>query len=363
MKRFIVSILCVSVFFIGLGALADGVGAQFKSDEKALDIIKKARTAIGGDAALAEVRSMVIKGQTSHTFKIDGVERTETGETEIAMQLPDKLMKMVKIGKHDVAVGDQIVERRVDVVVTGKNGDKTMILEGGDGEFASSDGKKIIVRKAEGGEIGEIKTGDGKKVIVRKMEDGVNAGGERKEVRIKRHGGGEHSEMRQNELLRTTLALLLTAPDGMEVSYTFAGESTVEGTAVNVVVASFAGSSFKLFFDRSSNLPVAMSFVGHPMPLIFKFKKEGSPQGGEPGDAVVFNKKLEGKGENVEHFVRFSDYRGTNGVQLPYKWTTTIGGQTSDVFDVTSYEINPANIADRFKDQKVFVRTAKPVEN
>jgi len=31
--------------------------------------------------------------------------------------------------------------------------------------------------------------------------------------------------------------------------------------------------------------------------------------------------------------------------------------QTSEVFDVTGYEINPANIADRFQNQKVMVRS------
>ena len=52
MKSFIVSVLCVSVFFIGLGSLVDKVGATFKSDEKALELVRKARQAIGGDNAV-----------------------------------------------------------------------------------------------------------------------------------------------------------------------------------------------------------------------------------------------------------------------------------------------------------------------
>ena len=79
MKRFIVSVLGVSVFCVGLGAIVENVvlgaivenvGARFKSDEKALALIKQARLAIGGDQSLAEIRSMVIKGSTTHTFKI-----------------------------------------------------------------------------------------------------------------------------------------------------------------------------------------------------------------------------------------------------------------------------------------------------
>ena len=46
-----------------------------------------------------------------------------------------------------------------------------------------------------------------------------------------------------------------------------------------------------------------------------------------------------------------------SGVQLPYRWTTSVGAQTTEVFDVTGYEINPANIAEKFQNPKVLVRT------
>src|SRR5437868_461569 len=101
MKRFFFSILFVSVFCIGLGALVDKAGANFKSDEKALALIQKARQAIGGDSAINGVQSIVIVGQTTRGFKIDGGDRTEKIDTEIAMQLPDKIMRMMKIGHDD----------------------------------------------------------------------------------------------------------------------------------------------------------------------------------------------------------------------------------------------------------------------
>ena len=63
MKRFVISVLSIAVFFVGLGTLCDQVAAKFKSDDKALEIVRKARTALGGDAALAEVRSMTITGR------------------------------------------------------------------------------------------------------------------------------------------------------------------------------------------------------------------------------------------------------------------------------------------------------------
>ena len=61
MKRLITASLGISVFFVGLGAIVEKTAASFRSDEKALEIVKRARIAIGGDAAISGIRSMVIK--------------------------------------------------------------------------------------------------------------------------------------------------------------------------------------------------------------------------------------------------------------------------------------------------------------
>jgi hypothetical protein len=362
MKRFIISILCVTVFCVGIGALVEKVGARFKSDERALALIKQARIAIGGDQSIAEVRSMVIKGNTSITFKSKDGARTESGETEIAMQLPDKFSKMVKIGRHDGTEAG-IMEKRDVIVIHGGEGQGEAVV-GAPGE------KKIVIKKVgDGSEIvaekdGELTTSDGKKVIVRTMapgepEDVAVNGERRKQVMIDRTGPGAMEGHRQNELLRTTLSLLLTAPDGVDVSYTFVGEGDVDSTPCNIVNAEFAGSNFKLYLSKASSLPVMISFMGHAMPNVMFFRTKEPPAGEAPKENVMFTRKLEAP-ETTEIQVRFADYRGVDGVQLPYKWTTSTGGQTSEVFEVTAYELNPANIAEKFQNQKVMVRTEKP---
>jgi hypothetical protein len=354
--------------FVGLGSLADQVGAKFKSDEKALDIIRRARTAIGGDAAIAGVRSMVITGRTTHTFKVDGVERSEPGESEIALQFPDKLMRTMKIGRQDGTDAKAVVEKKHDVLVFTKDGPANMeVRPMGNGEFTTSDGKKIIVREhvAEG----EAVIGDGeKRVLVRKMSDAeaaefkakVEADGELKDKVVTFARTAPKAMVRQNELLRHTLALLLTAPEGTDVSYTFAGESDVDGVAVNIVNAEFGGMNYKLYIGKSNDRPVAMSFAGPAAPMVVKFKKgDGMPADASRADTMVFTRKLEGAADTVEHFVRFSEYRSTGGVQLPYRWTTSIAGVTKETFDVTAYDINPANIAEKFESPRTFVRTRK----
>ena len=357
MKRLVISILCVAVFFIGLGALADNVGARFKSDEKALTLIRQARQAIGGDQAVAGVRSMTISGKTTRTIKTETGETVDIGEQELALQLPDKFMKSLKFEHTDGAAGEGM--KQFDVIVTRGDKDIEALPEGG-----APGVKKIIIKKGDG-EIEEVTPDDNHKIIIRKGGEGdgpmkvSTADGVEKRVIINHEAAGEHGAMRQNELLRTTLALLLSAPEGMDVNYTFGGETDVDGTPCNLVNAEFAGSTVKLFLSKASSLPVMMSYAGHSMPMMFKIRTKG-PEGVDASkDVMVFKRSMEGGpvGETAEFQVRFADYRGVGGVQLPYKWTTTVGGKTTEVFDVTAYDVNPSNIADKFAHEKVLVRT------
>jgi hypothetical protein len=380
MKRFVFGVLGVAIFFIGLGTLVERAGARFKSDDKALELVRKARVAIGGDAAIASVKSLRIVGQTARTFKVEGVDRTEAGETEIAMQLPNKLMKMVKIGHNDgTGSGDPEIRKQVEVVVVGdaKNA-KTMTVTA-DGDAPNrAEVRRIVIKKADG-TTEELNGAEaGKNVTVRRVEGG-NAvftvedkdvsNPDNKQVII-RHAGGEgmaahHEAMRQNEMLRLTLSLLMSSPEGLDVNYTYGGESDVDGTSCNVVVAESAGSSFKIYLSKSTDLPVMMSYQGMKMPTMMKFRTTSDAKAGdEPKDVVVFTRKAEGQAVAMTEFdVKFSDYRSVGGVQLPYKWTQTAAGNADETFDVTTYEINPANIADKFQNQNVMVRVKKPTDN
>lgn len=375
MKRFIVSVLCVSVFFIGLGALVDKVGAKFKSDEKALALIAQARQAIGGEQSLAAVRSMTITGRATKSFEIEGVARSEQGDVEINMQLPDKFSKMMKIGKAD-GEGPGLMEKKVDVVVVAGDGGNAKVRvttpEGADG--AKKEDIKVRVKRADGAVVTEGEKGD--VVFVRKADgDGgtwKSEGGEVRTVVINKTdkgeghgmgvgvGGGEgHEAFRHNEMLRTTIALLMTAPDGLDTGYTYVGEESVDGNSCDVINVEAAGSGFRLYLDRSSHLPRMITYQG-PKPMIFTFtSKEGEAAKGSAGEPLVFTKKI-GAPETAQFAVKFSDYRSVNGVQLPYRWSQTMGGKDDEVVDITGYEINPANIADKFKHEKVFMRTKKP---
>jgi hypothetical protein len=362
MNRFIVSVLCVSVFFIGLGGLVEKASATFKSDEKALELIGKARRAIGGDAAIGGVRSMTITGKATKTFEVEGAARSEQGDLEINFELPNKMSRKLKIGSGD---GDAaLIDKKVDVIVMRKgDGDNlqfktvdpanadavkkfTIVKKDGTTEEIKIDGKEpVILSKIDGqtivSEDGQTASVDGKKVFVRKIDA---------------LGGGEFP--RSNELFRTTLSLLLSAPEGMDVSYTYAGEGSVDGAACDIIAANDGGSTVKLYLDKSTSLPRMMTFQGHKPFMIRVNKTDVAPNG--DGETKIFTRKL-AEPETAEFQVKFSDYRSVGGLQLPFKWTQTIAGKADELIEIGNYEINPANIADKFNEMptKVFVRTKK----
>ena len=342
MKKFIISILCVAVFFIGLGGLIEDAGARFKSDERALELIRQAQTAIGGEAVVRNVRSISIAGSAAKTFDFDGTPRTVPGELEINLQLPNQFAKTLKLRREDNSTEGKNGEIKEDVKVIVMNGEGAPIFKRID-----PNGEKqnvVIVRKDSAGKIlSGDKSTDGK--AERILADG--------NINFLRATGN----FRQNEMFRTALALLLTAPP--ETDFIYAGETDVDGNICDIVEARAGDSAVKLFLDKSSHLPRMMSYQGRK-PMIFRIKKDELKT---ESDARVFERNLSDS-EMAEFQIRFSDYRAVGGILLPHRWTQTVGGSADETVNVTSYEINPADIAEKFQNSppKVLIRTDRKAQ-
>ena len=373
MKKFIVSVLCTAVFFVGLGSLIEKTGAKFKSDEKALALIAAARQAIGGDANIKNVRSMTIVGNSTHTFEFDGATRSEQGGVEINFEFPNKFGRMTRIGNPDGKNGEVEFHKNIDVIVTRKDGAPAELKDVGDGkreifivkkdgaaneevEDVKVDGNRRIIVKIDDGTVQELNPGDKNVVLLERKsgdvaalrtEDGKTAAVEKERIPF--------TATRQNEMFRTTFALLLSAPEGTDASYLYAGEGTVDGDSCDIIEVQSGGSSFKLYLDKSTHLPRMLSYMGMPMMKAVKLERQ---PGDAPKDVVAFARKLD-KHELVEHQVKFSDFRNVGGIQLPHRWTQTVAGNPGEAIEISSYDINPANISEKFKNQKVFVRTKK----
>jgi len=368
MKRFLVSALCISVFFLGLGTLIEKVGARFKSDDKALALIKAARVAIGGDDSIAAIQSLRIKGTTANTFKVDGTERTESGETEIAMQLPDKLTKMIRIGRsQNDETRDQVVNKRVETVIVRKDKDGNEIVGSGSGRGSGTgiatqpETLRVIVKK-DGDAPAEFKTEDGRTVVLPTGDPNARVKVENGDVqtfRVNRDEMESHQKQsEQNELFRLALGLLISPPAAVAVNYTFGGEVRAADKPCNLVIAETGGASVKLYLDRDSNLPVMMAYTAEAMPMFVHFNKEIPPPANGGDKNVVFFRHSVGEPASTEYQVRFDDYRSVGGIQVPFKWVTT-AGDMNEVFNVTDYEINPSNITDSFSQPKVMLKAKK----
>lgn len=379
MKRFVTSIIFASVFFLGLGSIIEEAGAKFRSDDKALALVNAARQAIGGEDSLRGVRSMTIVGSTTNFFEKEGIPTTELGTAEINFELPGKFSKTIKIGDNTSIAGSGDVHKKVDVMVFEKSGDgaeaielpegnkDVFIVRKGDGNvewkseenvdvtkeggkliFRKDDGTvtelpadakhKIVLEKSEGGDASVWKTDDGKTVVLESKGPHL----------MHRSSGGE--------MLRTTMALLMSAPEGTDVGYKFIGEGDVDGYPANIIEVTSHAASFKLYLDASTNLPRMISYSGHNAIFIRKTANEEIVS----SEVIEMKRKM---AEPVEHQIRFSDFRSVDGLVLPHRWSESVSGKQSRIFDVTSYEINPANIAEKFGDKKVFVRKAKPDGN
>jgi hypothetical protein len=341
MKKFIISVLCVAVFFIGLGNLVEETGARFKSDERALALIKQAQTAIGGEAAIGNVRSLTMNGTVAKTFDLDGATRTEQGELEINLQLPNQFARMMKLRHPDGSTGEKSAElkKEVNVIVMNNEGEAPILRQ------IDPNGQKSGVFVVKKGDVD-------KAVLIDKNVDGkVRRVITDENIDVLRANGGFH----QNEMFRTTLALLLSAPQGTDVTFVYAGDGDVDGNSCDVVEARTGDSTIKLFLNKSSHLPVMMSYQGHK-PMIFRVKRDMKNEANSEQRVLV--NKLD-KPEMAEFQIRFSDYRAVGGVLLPHRWTQTVGGNADEIVDVTSFEINPTNIAEKFQNRqpKVFIRS------
>jgi len=377
------------VFFIGVASIIEKAGARFSHDTKAMEIISKAKAAIGGENNIAKVKSMSIVAKTTHYFGDEGKE--QQGGMEINFALPNRYSKMIKIGAPG-KTNDGDVRKEVNVImmngdtdsseieVTAGGKDKKgvfLIRKSGDGEEDFEDieikGDKIIIKKKDGTTEEIDKNSDKvKKIVINEDSDGSNTWTteDGKEIIVKKRSGGKTKwkttdgktieiitdakvgpeGMQDNEILRTTISLLLTPPEGMNVEYKFLGEGNVDGSKTNIVGITMKENSFKLHIDASSNLPSMLSFNGRAhRVMVFKEK-------GESTEKLMEIKAKMADAKDVEHQVKFSDFKTVGGLKLPHQWSESADGKKAQSVSVTSYKINPSDIEDKFKHKKVYFK-------
>ena len=280
-------------------------------DARAQEILKQARAAIGGEESLGKIQSLNIKGQYR---RIIG-EREMAGDREISIMLPDKYL--VEDAMNMGGMSTSILNTK------GLNGEHAWIGNSGGG------GGAMIFRMGPGGQ---------------------QATPEQMEAMLRRSHG--------NEFTRYLLAILLTPPPSLAVEYKYTGESDVEDAKADVIeVTGPEKLALRLFFDKQTHLPLLLSYRGMKPRIMTAFNRSA---GGNVKVEDAVKRAKEGadkkiaaepapKPEEVDFFIRVTEYKKVGGLTLPHKLTFLTEADVSEEFQIAKYQVNPPYKSDKFQ--------------
>src|SRR6185295_13296649 len=218
--------------------------AAFADDARAQEILKQARQAIGGEEQLQKVQSLQIHGQYRRVFG----DRQMGGDRDISISLPNKYL--IEDAMNAGGLSTAIINTR------GLNGEKTW--------SGNSGGGGMIFRIAGPG---------GQQMSAEQME-------------------ATQRRIYNAEFSRYLLAMILMPPPEMAVEYKYAGESEVEDAKADVIdVTGPDNFSVRVFFDKSSHLPLLLSYRG-PKPRVVTMTRQA---GSKPEDVAKAREEAEKK--------------------------------------------------------------------
>ena len=280
-------------------------------DARALETLKQARAAIGGEDLLKAIQALGIKGEYRRFLG----EREMAGDREVSILLPDKYLV------EDAFSGGGMATAMINT--RGLNSERAW-------NGNSGGGGGMFIRMAGAG--------------------GAQPSPEQIETMLRKQYTREYT--------RYLLAILLAPPPSFAVEYKYAGESDVEEAHAEVVEVTGAENfSVRLFFDKQTHLPLLLSYRG-PKPRIMTMTRPVADKKVKPEDAIkqaqadAEKKMATGPVQNpeeVDFFIRLTDYKKVEGLLLPHKLTSLTEADVSEEFVVSKYLINPTFKADRFQ--------------
>src|ERR1700752_473191 len=267
------------------------VSTAYADDQRAAEILKQAREAIGGEQVLQKLEAIHINGQYRRVFG----DRQMAGEREISIAFPNKYL--VEDSMNPGGLSAAMINTR------GLNGERA---------WSGTSGAGGMVIRMGGGPGGQQLTPE-------QIEAGLR-------------------RIYQAEFTRYVLAMTLVPPASLNWRYKYAGESDVDGEQADVIdVSGTDNFAVRIFFDKKNHLPLLLSYRG-PKPRVFTMSR---PAGGAPPRAEDLKKarddaerKMHDEGpvtpEEVDFFIRLSDHKKVEGVMLPFKLTFLTGSEVSE---------------------------------
>ena len=295
--RKILPLLAITIFCTSLVLAND--------DPRAKEILKQARQAIGGEEQLQKVQGLQVNGKYSRVFG----DRQMGGDREISILLPNSYL--VEDAMNTGGLSTAMISTRA--------------LSGGKAWSGNSGGGGMVFRMAGPG---------GAQVSPEQMEE-------------------MQRRIYSAEFSRYLLAMILTPPPSLAVEYKYAGESDVEDIKADVIdVTGPDNFSVRVFFDKSSHIPLLLSYRG-PKPRVMTMTR----QAGSREDIAKAREEAEKKmrteappvPEEVDFYIRLEDHKKVGGLMLPHKLTFLTENEVSEEFEISKYQLNPQFKVDRFE--------------
>ena len=301
----------MSKLLLILTLILSSAAAAFADDARAQEILKQARQAIGGEEKLQQIQGLQINGQYRRVFG----ERQMGGDREISILLPNKYL--VEDAMNAGGLSTAMINTR------GLNGDKAWSGNSGGG------GGMIFRIGGPGGPGGAQPTPEQMEAMQRRIYTA--------------------------EFSRYLLAMILTPPPSLAVEYKYAGESDVEDAKADVIdVTGPDNFSVRVFFDKSSHMPLLLSYRG-PKPRVMTMTRQAgsAPKADEIKKAQEdAEKKMNAEAppvpEEVDFYIRLTDHKKVGGIMLPHKLTFLTDSEVSEEFEISKYQLNPQFKADHF---------------
>jgi hypothetical protein len=280
-----------------------------RADERAQEILKQAREAVGGEQRLQKLEALHINGQYRRVFG----ERQIAGDREISIALPNKYL--VEDSMNPGGLSTAMIN--------------THALNGDHAWSGTSGGGGMVFRM--GGPGGQQMSPEQMEAMQRRIY--------------------------QAEFARYVLAMTLAPPASLAVEYKYAGDSDVDGEPADVLDVSGPDQfSVRLFFDKKSHLPLLLSYRG-PKPRMITMTRPPGSGPRKPEDLQKAReeaeKKMQAEGastpEEVDFYIRLSDHKKVDGLMLPFKLTFLTESEVSEEFEISKYQLNPQFKADKFE--------------
>lgn len=323
------------MLFLLLLCFVTAAFAQDPNVAKANELIKQAREAIGGEANLKAIQSLVVEGK----FKAMMMGRPSQGDLKIETLLPDKYLRTASLNTGMTILqcvnGEQVWLDSKMPPMGGGGGDfgggGGGFGGGGDGAggggFGGGGGGGGGFGGGGGGGRGGGRGGGG----MGGMGGGGGAG---------RPGGGMGAMMNTPGMQRQVrsdyhqlmLAWFLTPPANLAVEYLFERELPAQDGKVDVVRVTGPDNFIMwLLLDQKSHRPAG--YVYRMMPQQ------------RPNNTTDAREATEPKEINVQVF--FADYKAEGNIQLPHQITKISNGQPMEELKISKVKFN-----EKLKDKK-----------